>query len=132
MPGLARKSGWNAASTEPFDFSLHCSNCAVCRYSVATKGTFIQKGCSASATLAGARCWRRPAPRRRWSTSAAGAGTRARSRGELALAGVVLTSQRRQPAPAAGVGLALAHIQVPPAVRSFTAELHAHCPRQRR
>ena len=54
MPGLARKLGWNAVRTEPFDFLLHYSNCAVCRYSGATTGTFIQQGCSASGTLAGA------------------------------------------------------------------------------
>ena len=40
MPDLARKSGWNAARTEPFDFSLRYSNCPVCRYSGATKDLF--------------------------------------------------------------------------------------------
>ena len=57
---MARKSGWNAVRTEPFDFSLHYSNCAVCRYSVATKGTFLQQGGSASATRAGAGAGPRP------------------------------------------------------------------------
>ena len=62
MPGLARKLGWNAARTEPFDFSLHYSNCAVCWYSKATKGTvtFIQQGGLASATRAGAGSCPRP------------------------------------------------------------------------
>ena len=32
-PGLAQKSGWNAARTELFHFLLHYSNCADCRYS---------------------------------------------------------------------------------------------------
>ena len=54
MPGLARNSGWNAARTEPFDFLLHYSNCPVCKYSGATKGSFIQQGCLVSATRAGA------------------------------------------------------------------------------
>ena len=40
MQGLARNSGWNAARTEPFDFSLRYSNCPVCRYSGATKDLF--------------------------------------------------------------------------------------------
>ena len=60
MPGLARKSGWNAVRTEPFDFSLPYTSCAVCRYSGATKGTFIQQGGSASATRAGAGAGPRP------------------------------------------------------------------------
>ena len=42
------------------DFLLHYSNCAVCRYSGATKGTFIQQGGSASATRAGAGAGPRP------------------------------------------------------------------------
>ena len=41
MPGLAQNFGWNAARTEPFDFSLHYSYCAVCRYSVLSNETFI-------------------------------------------------------------------------------------------
>ena len=130
MPGLARKSGWNAIRTEPFDFLLHYSNCAVCRYSGATKGTFIQQGCSAFATQehlysrAAQRLqpWQvlAPARARRRRTSAASAGASARRLGELALVRVVLTSQRRQPAPAPSAGLAPAHIHVPPAGCSFT------------
>ena len=60
MPGLARKSGWNAVRTEPFDFSLPYTSCAVCRYSGATKGTFIQQGCSAITLSARDGHWRNP------------------------------------------------------------------------
>ena len=41
MPGLARKSGWNAARTELFDFSVHYSNSAVCRYTVLSYKRFV-------------------------------------------------------------------------------------------
>ena len=96
---MANKSGWTAARTEPFDFSLRYSNCPVCRYSGATKGSFSQQGCSASATRAGAGEAVALARVRGGRTSAAGARARARRRGELALACVVLASQRRQPRP---------------------------------
>ena len=47
MPGLAPISCWNTARTEQFDFSVHCSNSAVCMTSVLSYKRFIiQQGCS--------------------------------------------------------------------------------------
>ena len=85
MPGLARKSGWNAARTEPFDFSLHYSNCAVCRYSVLSYKRFIYTSAAWRLQPSG---WQvlAPAHARRGHTSADGAGAHTRRRRELALA----------------------------------------------
>ena len=55
MLSLARKSGWNSARIEQFDFSVHYCNFAVCRTSVLSYRRFVvQQGCCASATQAGA------------------------------------------------------------------------------
>ena len=88
--------------TEPFDFLLHYSDCAVCRYSGATWGSFIQQGCLASATRAGAGAGPRPVQAH---ISCLGGHQRPKT-GALALAGMVLISQRRNPEPAAWAGLA--------------------------
>ena len=61
-----------------FVFSLCYSNCTVCRYSGATKGSFIQQGRLASATQAGAGAG---------SVPGAGAHQPGSGRGELSLAG---------------------------------------------
>ena len=61
-----------------FVFSLCYSNCPVCRYSGATKGSFIQQGRLASATQAGAGAG---------SVPGAGAHQPGSGRGELSLAG---------------------------------------------
>ena len=120
MQGLARNSGWNAARTEPFDFSLRYSNCPVCRYSGAIKGSFIQQGGSAFATRAGAGAGPRPG---RAHISCQGA--RQRPKTGRACAGLRGSGQPAQTAAtAACAGLAPAHIQVPPASRL----VHAHCP----
>ena len=50
MPGSARKSGWNADRTEPFDFSVHYSISAFCMTSALSyKRLILHKGFSASA-----------------------------------------------------------------------------------
>ena len=118
MQGLARNSGWNAARTEPFDFSLRYSNCPVCRYSGAIKGSFIQQGGSAFATRAGAGAGPRPG---RAHISCQGA--RQRPKTGRACAGLRGSGQPAQTAaPAAGAGLAPAHIH------ACSRLVHAHCP----
>ena len=116
MPGLARKSGWNAVRTEPFDFSLPYTSCAVCRYSGATKGTFIQQGGSASATRAGAGAGPRPGQAhisaRRGRPRPKTGRARAGRRGADPPAQTARARCRRRPCPA--------HIQVKPAACSFT------------
>ena len=120
MPGLARKSGWNAVRTEPFDFSLHYSNCAVCRYSGATKGAFIQQGCSESATRAGAGAGPRPARAHisglRWRPRPKMGRARAGPRGADQPAQTAGARCRGRPCPCPHPG---------PACRRL---IHAHCP----
>ena len=98
-----------------FNFSLCYSNCAACRYSGATKGSFIQQG----------RCWRRPAPGACAHQPGSCCGARPRPKTGRACAGLRGSGQPAQTAAtAACAGLAPAHIQVPPASRL----VHAHCP----
>jgi len=122
MPGLARKSGWNAVRTEPFDFSLPYTSCAVCRYSGATKGTFIQQGGSASATRAGAGAGPHPGQARisarrgrpRPKTGRARAGRRGAD--QPAQTARARARCRRRPCPRPHPGQACSRL------------VHAHCP----
>ena len=84
MPGFAQKL--ECARSEPFDFSLCYSNCPVCRYSGATKGSFIQQGRLASATRAGAGAG--PAPGAGAHQPGSGLGARPRSKTGRARAGL--------------------------------------------
>ena len=126
MPVLARKSGWNAARTEPIDScSITVTLQSLGTVCWATKGSSIQQGSPASATRAGA-----------------GAGTRLvlehiSSQGgrppedsysslwpALCQQGCAC-SRRPLQAPARALRLPPAYIQVPLAA---SAVVHAHCP----
>ena len=120
MPGFAQKL--ECARSEPFDFSLCYSNCPVCRYSGATKGSFIQQGCSASATRAGAGAGQRQGwahitgSDRRASPRPTTGRARAGQRGSNQPAQTAGARCRRRPCPRPHPG---------PACRRL---VHAHCP----